>query len=109
MKVIDIYKQDQGGRKELNIMMELYDWNLKELILGDERIEYLIFKVICYQMARAIYYVHTKGITHRDVKPENFLMKKNGRVVLCDFGSAKAIKRNEESIAYLNSRSYRAP
>ena len=109
VKVIDIYKQDQGGKKELNIMMDLYDWNLKELILGDERIEYLILKAICYQMARAIYYVHTKGITHRDVKPENFLMRKSGRVVLCDFGSAKVIRRNEESIAYLNSRSYRAP
>lgn len=30
-------------------------------------------------------------------------------MVLCDFGSAKVIRRNEESIAYLNSRSYRAP
>lgn len=38
VKVIDIYKQDQGGKKELNILMDLYDWNLKELILGDERI-----------------------------------------------------------------------
>jgi serine/threonine protein kinase len=90
-------------------MMDLYDWSLKDFIKSEERLEYIIFKVICYQMARAIFYVHSKGVTHRDVKPENFLMKKSGRVVLSDFGSAKMIKKGEESLSYLNSRSYRAP
>lgn len=71
--------------------------------------EYLIFKVICYQMARAVFYLHSKGVTHRNIKPDNFLMKKNGRVALSDFGSAKIIKKDEQSLAYLNSRSYRAP
>jgi len=60
-------------------------------------------------MVRSLFYLHSKGVTHRDVRPENFLMRKNGRVALCDFGSAKTIKKGESSIAYLNSRSYRAP
>ena len=60
-------------------------------------------------MVRSLFYLHSRGVTHRDIKPENFLMRKNGRVVLCDFGSAKNIKKEESSIAYLNSRSYRAP
>jgi serine/threonine protein kinase len=60
-------------------------------------------------MARALFYLHSKGVTHRDLRPENFLMRKNGRVALGDFGSAKVLKKGESSLAYLNSRSYRAP
>ncbi|MEQ4716759.1 protein kinase [Nonomuraea sp. B19D2] len=33
---------------------------------------------------------HAQGITHRDVKPGNVLITENGRVVLTDFGIAKA-------------------
>ncbi len=105
IKTIDTYH----GEGAVNILMELYDWSLKDFILGKERLEYLVFKVICYQMARAIFYVHSRAVTHRDIRPDNFLMKKNGRVVLADFGSAKQLRKGQSSLAYLNSRSYRAP
>lgn len=82
---------------------------MKDFIKSEERIEYLVFKIICYQMARSIFYIHSKGVTHRDIKPDNFLMKKSGRIALGDFGSAKMIRQGDTSLAYLNSRSYRAP
>lgn len=69
VRVIDIYHNDSGEKQELNILMDLYDWNLKDFVKSEERLEYIIFKVICYQMARALFYVHSKGVTHRDIKP----------------------------------------
>jgi serine/threonine protein kinase len=105
VRTVDVYR----GEGEVNVLMELYDWSLKDFIQGEERLEYLVFKAICYQMARALFYVHSKAVTHRDIRPDNFLMKKNGRVVLSDFGSAKTLRKGESSLAYLNSRSYRAP
>ena len=60
-------------------------------------------------MARAVFYLHSKTITHRDIRPENVLMRKNGRVVLGDLGSAKIICKRDSSLSYLNNRSYRAP
>ena len=39
-------------------------------------------------LARALERLHIHGIVHRDIKPENLLLAEDGRLVLCDFGSA---------------------
>ena len=70
----------------------------------------LLVKLYGFQICRAISYIHTLGVCHRDIKPQNLLVDPQTHVLkLCDFGSAKMLSPGESNIAYICSRYYRAP
>lgn len=67
-------------------------------------------KLYIYQLCRALAYMHSLGICHRDIKPQNLLLDPNSGILkLCDFGSAKILVKGETNVAYICSRYYRAP
>ena len=55
--------------------------------------EETIVKKIIWQTLEAVNYCHQNGVIHRDVKPENILVCKNGVVKLCDFGFARMLSK----------------
>ncbi|XP_062383667.1 glycogen synthase kinase-3 beta-like [Sardina pilchardus] len=67
-------------------------------------------KLYMYQLFRSLAYIHSYGICHRDIKPQNLLLDPETAVLkLCDFGSAKQLVRGEPNVSYICSRYYRAP
>lgn len=71
---------------------------------------FLFLQLYMYQLFRSLAYIHSLGICHRDIKPQNLLLDpKTGVLKLCDFGSAKHLVRGEPNVSYICSRYYRAP
>lgn len=70
----------------------------------------LHIKLYVYQIFRSLAYIHSLGICHRDIKPQNLLLNpQTGVLKLCDFGSAKVLVAGEPNVSYICSRYYRAP
>jgi glycogen synthase kinase 3 beta len=70
----------------------------------------LDIKLYVYQLCRSLAYIHSLGICHRDIKPQNLLINPETRELkLCDFGSAKILVAGEPNVSYICSRYYRAP
>lgn len=67
-------------------------------------------KLYAYQIFRSLGHIHSLGICHRDIKPQNLLVNSHSGVLkLCDFGSAKILVPEQVNVSYICSRYYRAP
>lgn len=82
---------------------------IKAKILEEIHIRYII-----YQLLKALKYIHSAKLLHRDVKPSNILIDASCKIKLCDFGLCRSIANREhledvEMTDYVATRWYRSP
>jgi len=71
--------------------MDLYPGSVAFLIEKEIRIAEEKLIEIATQVTAGLAFAHEKGIVHRDIKPDNILLKSDGTAVISDFGIAKAV------------------
>lgn len=71
------------------IVMELIDGiTLKQYLQDQGALEYNEALDFAIQIAKALSHAHERGIIHRDIKPQNIMLLKNGLIKVADFGIA---------------------
>ncbi|XP_046749742.1 glycogen synthase kinase-3 beta isoform X3 [Diprion similis] len=105
---------DQKDEVYLNLVLEYIPETVYKVARhyskSKQTIPISFIKLYMYQLFRSLAYIHSLGICHRDIKPQNLLLNpETGVLKLCDFGSAKHLVRGETNVSYICSRYYRAP
>lgn len=71
------------------LVLEFVDGpDLGELIARRGRIEWKIALILLAGVLKGLAFAHSKGVIHRDIKPDNILVSKRGQVKIADFGLA---------------------
>jgi len=58
------------------------------------------------QVCEALQYAHDEGVVHRDIKPENVLLDKKGRVKIADFGLAKILGLENQTLRLTGAKDF---
>ena len=92
------------------IVMELVEGiTLKNYIARKTKLSNKETIGIAIQAAEGIAEAHRKGIIHRDIKPQNIIISKDGKVKVADFGIAKAASGDSMNQDVIGSAHYIAP
>src|SRR6266513_1142618 len=84
--VYDFYAE----RGAMFIVMEYVQGiDLYDLLEKCGRLPYDVAAIVAMQVARALDYIHYRGIVHRDIKPANVMIARTGGVKVMDFGIAR--------------------
>lgn len=75
----------------LYLVFEYLDRDLKKYMEScNGPLSPLLVKSYLFQLTRGLAFCHSRGVMHRDLKPQNLLVSKDGRLKLADFGLARA-------------------
>jgi calcium-dependent protein kinase len=89
-RLVDIYDDEESGT--ITLVMECMEGGeLLDRLLERKKFSEKDAAIAAYQMLRAINYLHSHGIVHRDIKLENFLYESDSsdHLKLIDFGFSK--------------------
>ncbi len=99
--VVQIYDVGDENGKYYIVMEYVEGITLKQLLLKRKRLTVSEVVDISTQIIKGIEHAHSKHIVHRDIKPHNILVQRDGTVKITDFGIAVTL--NETILTQTNS------
>ncbi|KAF4651148.1 hypothetical protein FOZ61_010744 [Perkinsus olseni] len=117
LESIYVSGESQKDFGDIYVVTDVMDTDLGYIIRSGQPVTLAHIKFFLYQILRAVKYIHSAGIIHRDIKPKNILVSKTCDLKICDFGLARLAEEGSRALPgtvgamteYVCTRWYRAP
>lgn len=107
--IVNVYDVGEENGSHYIVMELVEGITLKKYIEKKARLSVKEAVSIAIQMAMGIEAAHNNHIIHRDIKPQNIIISKEGKVKVTDFGIAKAATSNTITSNVMGSVHYTSP
>ena len=93
--IIKYFEHFENEKHFFIVMENISGGNLLSAINKMSKFSEIMAKNIFKQLIETIKYLHSMGIAHRDIKPDNILIELDNTIKLCDFGVSKEVKEGQ--------------
>jgi serine/threonine-protein kinase len=100
--IVAVYDVVENDGQQAVVMEYIEGMTLREVLDQKTRLSPSLTIHIGMAIASALDAAHAAGLVHRDIKPGNILITPAGRVMLADFGIAKAVNATEADLTNQN-------
>ena len=107
--IVNVYDVGEEGGTHYIVMELVEGITLKKYIEKKARLSIKETISIAIQVSMGIEAAHNNHIIHRDIKPQNIMISKEGKVKVTDFGIAKAVSSNTITSNVMGSVHYTSP
>ncbi|RHP48475.1 Stk1 family PASTA domain-containing Ser/Thr kinase [Clostridium sp. AF32-12BH] len=107
--IVSVYDVIDEGKLHYIVMELIEGITLKSYIQKKGRLEVKESIGIAIQVAQGIAAAHEQHIIHRDIKPQNMIISKDGKVKVADFGIARAVSAQTMTSSAMGSVHYISP
>jgi len=110
LNLVDLPPVPDPDFRDVYMVMPYMKANLHQVIYSKERLSEQNCQAFTCQILRGLKYLHSAGILHRDLKPQNILVNKDVTLKIGDLGLARGrVDETEDLTEYVVTRWYRAP
>ncbi|MBR7071705.1 MAG: Stk1 family PASTA domain-containing Ser/Thr kinase [Clostridia bacterium] len=96
--IVKVYDVSFGDLIQYIVMEYIEGINLKEFIESQGSLRWKDAVHFAIQILKGLQHAHDKGIVHRDIKPQNIMVLKDGAIKVTDFGIARFARSEQRTI-----------
>ena len=97
-RIVQVYDHFKEGHSYYIVEEYVDGISLDALIRRERYLSNDAATLILYEVCKALKYAHDKQVIHRDIKPGNILLSRQGEVKLVDFGIATSMEDTEDGL-----------
>jgi serine/threonine protein kinase len=93
--IVSVYDYFAIGQTSYLVMQYIDGFSLADIIENEAPLHPVVAAIIAREICLAINHAHQNNVIHRDIKPTNVLISRDGKLMISDFGVAKDEKARD--------------